>query len=159
MFGMSGTELIIILALVLLLFGPDKLPEMAKMIGKGMREFQKATDDVRSSVEKEFYKLQQEADRTDEAAKSAPNAGTVATPPHSTEPSLLPPAATPPSAVATLNTASASSTSSSTSTSVAVVDSVEAEAAPKVGSDADLGAKVVSLESWTNKSEGGNSSS
>ena len=39
MFGMSGTEMIIILVLALLLLGPEKLPEMAKLFGKGMREF------------------------------------------------------------------------------------------------------------------------
>jgi sec-independent protein translocase protein TatB len=62
MFGMSGTELIIILVLALLLLGPEKLPEMAKLAGKTMREFQKATDDVRSTVEREFHRLEQEAD-------------------------------------------------------------------------------------------------
>jgi sec-independent protein translocase protein TatB len=43
--------------LALLLFGPNKLPEMAKMLGKGMREFQKATNDIRSTVETEINKL------------------------------------------------------------------------------------------------------
>jgi sec-independent protein translocase protein TatB len=62
MFGMSGTELIIILILALLLLGPDKLPEMAKLAGKTMREFQKATDDVRGTVERELRKLEHEAD-------------------------------------------------------------------------------------------------
>src|SRR4051812_22697748 len=57
MFGMSGTEMIIILVLALLLFGPNKLPEMAKLLGKGMREFQKATGDIRATVETEFNKL------------------------------------------------------------------------------------------------------
>ncbi|MBS2029891.1 MAG: twin-arginine translocase TatA/TatE family subunit [Deltaproteobacteria bacterium] len=57
MFGMSGTEMIIILVLALLLFGPNRLPEIAKMLGKGMREFNKATNDIRSTVESEFNKL------------------------------------------------------------------------------------------------------
>jgi sec-independent protein translocase protein TatB len=57
MFGMSGTEMIIILVLALLLFGPNRLPEMARMLGKGMREFNKATGDIRSTVEAEFNKL------------------------------------------------------------------------------------------------------
>ena len=44
MFGMSGTEMIIILILALLLLGPDKLPEMAKLAGKTMRDwFQSGT--------------------------------------------------------------------------------------------------------------------
>lgn len=57
MFGMSGTELIIILVLALLLLGPDKLPEVAKLLGKGMRDFQKATNDIKSTVETEFNKM------------------------------------------------------------------------------------------------------
>lgn len=62
MFGMSGTELIIILVLALLLLGPEKLPEMAKLAGKTMREFEKATNDVRGTVERELHRLEQEAD-------------------------------------------------------------------------------------------------
>ena len=57
MFGMSGTELIIILVLALLLLGPEKLPEVAKLLGKGMRDFQKATDDIKNTVESEFNKI------------------------------------------------------------------------------------------------------
>ena len=57
MFGMSGTEMIIILVLALLLFGPNRLPEIAQMMGKGIREFNKATNDIRSTVETEFNKL------------------------------------------------------------------------------------------------------
>jgi len=68
MFGMSGTELLIVLVVALLLFGPDKLPEMAKMAGKAMREFQRATGDIRSTVETEFNKL---AD-TDPQPKKSP---------------------------------------------------------------------------------------
>jgi TatA/E family protein of Tat protein translocase len=57
MFGMSGTELVIILVLALLLLGPEKLPEVAKLLGKGMRDFQKATDDIKNTVESEFNKI------------------------------------------------------------------------------------------------------
>jgi sec-independent protein translocase protein TatB len=75
MFGMSGTELIIILILALLLLGPDKLPEMAKLAGKTMREFQKATDDVRGTVERELRRLEQDADTA--AATAPPPAAVV----------------------------------------------------------------------------------
>ncbi len=43
-------ELIVIFVLVLLLFGPDKLPELAKMLGKGMREIRKASDEFRRQL-------------------------------------------------------------------------------------------------------------
>ena len=57
MFGMSGTEIAIIFVLALLLLGPAKLPELARSLGKGLREFRRATDDLRSSVEGEFYRM------------------------------------------------------------------------------------------------------
>ena len=59
MFGMSGTELAIILILALLLLGPDKLPGLARTAGKAVRDFKKATNDLRGTVETEFYKMDQ----------------------------------------------------------------------------------------------------
>lgn len=44
-FGMGGWEVVLILAVVLLLFGARKLPELAKGLGKGIREFKDATRD------------------------------------------------------------------------------------------------------------------
>lgn len=55
MFGLGFGEIIVILVLALLLFGPKKLPEVAKQLGKGMRDFQKATSDLKGQFEKEFY--------------------------------------------------------------------------------------------------------
>ncbi len=46
-------ELIIIFLIVLLLFGGSKIPELAKGIGKGIREFNKAKDGIRDAIEKE----------------------------------------------------------------------------------------------------------
>jgi sec-independent protein translocase protein TatA len=42
-FNLGGTELILILAVALLLFGAKKLPELAKGLGAGIKEFKKAT--------------------------------------------------------------------------------------------------------------------
>jgi len=44
----SGPEIIVILLVVLLLFGSKKIPEFARGIGKGMREFRKATEDIKN---------------------------------------------------------------------------------------------------------------
>ena len=63
MFGMSGTELIIIAIVALLLFPPHKLPEMARQLGKGLREFRKATEGIRQTVEQEFYKMDQDIEK------------------------------------------------------------------------------------------------
>jgi sec-independent protein translocase protein TatA len=50
MFNVGPTELMIILVLALIVFGPKKLPEMGKSIGKGLREFRKAQMDIRKEI-------------------------------------------------------------------------------------------------------------
>src|SRR5215813_4263706 len=60
MFNLGAGEIAVILVVALLLLGPDKLPELARGIGKFMREFRRQTDDVRGLVEREFYKMDQE---------------------------------------------------------------------------------------------------
>ncbi len=46
MFGLGAGEILVILVLALIFIGPKKLPELAKSLGKGLREFQKAKDGV-----------------------------------------------------------------------------------------------------------------
>jgi len=46
MFGVGTTELIVIMFVILLLFGAKKLPELAQGLGKGIREFKKASSDI-----------------------------------------------------------------------------------------------------------------
>ncbi len=48
--GLGPGELLIILVLAILVFGPGKLPEIGKSLGKGMKEFKKATDEVMEPV-------------------------------------------------------------------------------------------------------------
>lgn len=55
--GLSMTEVIIILALALLLLGPDQLPSLAKSLGKGLRELRKATDDLKGQFDSEIARL------------------------------------------------------------------------------------------------------
>lgn len=49
--GIGGPELLIILVIILLLFGAKKLPELAKGLGKSMKEFKKATQDVQEDFQ------------------------------------------------------------------------------------------------------------
>ena len=46
----SGQEIFVIFLVVLLLFGAKKIPEIAKGLGKGLREFKKATDDIKKEM-------------------------------------------------------------------------------------------------------------
>ena len=57
MFNLGAGEIAVIAVLALLLLGPDRLPELARGLGKFMREFRRQTDDVRGMVEREFYKM------------------------------------------------------------------------------------------------------
>jgi sec-independent protein translocase protein TatA len=49
---MSGQEIFVIIIVALLLFGAEKLPDIARGLGKGMRDFKKATDDIKRISER-----------------------------------------------------------------------------------------------------------
>jgi sec-independent protein translocase protein TatA len=53
MFGIGMPELVIIMALALIVMGPQKLPELARSLGKGLAEFKRATNDFRRSMDEE----------------------------------------------------------------------------------------------------------
>jgi len=52
-------ELIFIFFLALLIFGPKKLPELAKALGKGLAEFKRATNDLKDSLQDEINAVQE----------------------------------------------------------------------------------------------------
>jgi sec-independent protein translocase protein TatA len=55
MFGSMGmTELVIILVIALIIFGPRKLPELGRSLGKSIGEFKKASNELRSTIEEEI---------------------------------------------------------------------------------------------------------
>ena len=51
--GLGSTELLFILVIALIFFGPRKLPQLAKSMGKGLAEFRKASDDFKRTWERE----------------------------------------------------------------------------------------------------------
>lgn len=51
--GLGATELILILLVVLLLFGAKKIPELARGMGKGIREFKDASREIKREIESE----------------------------------------------------------------------------------------------------------
>jgi len=59
MFNIGLPELLIIVAIALIVFGPNKLPELAKAFGRAMREFKKATEEVKESFEAETRDLEE----------------------------------------------------------------------------------------------------
>lgn len=52
MFGIGGGELIFILFIVLMLFGSDKVPEIARTMGKAMAQLKNATNDIKYEIQK-----------------------------------------------------------------------------------------------------------
>jgi sec-independent protein translocase protein TatA len=51
--SIGAPELLVILVLALIIFGPHRLPEIGKTIGKGLREFRKATSEIRAEIEQD----------------------------------------------------------------------------------------------------------
>jgi sec-independent protein translocase protein TatA len=49
-FNIGPTELLVILVIALLVFGPSRLPEVGRTIGKGLREFRKASEEIRQEL-------------------------------------------------------------------------------------------------------------
>ncbi len=84
MFGSIGMpELIIIFVIALIIFGPRKLPELGKSLGKSIAEFKKASNELRNTLEEEI-RLEEQKEATAKQA-TAQQPATPAPAPH-TEP-------------------------------------------------------------------------
>ena len=63
MFGTIGVqEMVVIFILALVLFGPKKLPELGRTIGKAISEFRRASSDLKASFEREMHNLERETE-------------------------------------------------------------------------------------------------
>jgi len=60
MFGLGVTEVLVILVVAFLLFGPQQLPEVGRQVGRAVKGLKDATEDVRKSVEPELNLMQAE---------------------------------------------------------------------------------------------------
>jgi len=49
--GLSGSEILLVLLLALLLFGSKSIPDIARMMGRGVREFRKATSEIQKEID------------------------------------------------------------------------------------------------------------
>jgi TatA/E family protein of Tat protein translocase len=106
MFNIGLPELLIIVAIALIVFGPNKLPELAKAFGRAMREFKKATEEVKESFEAETKDLEELkhtltdenllADLAEQVSSPEPATGETSTQETSTHPEPSVPAETSP---------------------------------------------------------------
>ena len=51
MFGIGAQELVLILVVALLVFGPKRLPDLARTLGRGLSEFRRASNDLRQNLQ------------------------------------------------------------------------------------------------------------
>jgi len=87
---MSYSETIFLYLLALLIFGPKKLPEIGRQIGKMLNEFRRASNEFRSQIESEISQIDAENNRTQILPPSKPPEGAVAALPVTPQPAMPP---------------------------------------------------------------------
>ncbi len=68
--NMGGSEIVLILVVVLLLFGGKKLPELARGLGKGIREFKDASDGVKREIHRNINAMDLDKEEAEETAQN-----------------------------------------------------------------------------------------
>ncbi len=72
MFGLGFGEIVIVAILALVLLGPDKLPEAAKMLGKTLQDLKKATDGLKGQLEAEMYSVEKVVKKAIDGVEAGP---------------------------------------------------------------------------------------
>ena len=68
-------ELIVIFVVALLVFGPKRLPELGRSLGRGISEFRRASTDLKTSIEREIESAEVESALIQKPSQPTPNAG------------------------------------------------------------------------------------
>jgi len=76
MFGIGIPELIVILVIAFVVIGPEKIPDLARSLGKGLYEIRRATEGVRSEIVKEGEKINDELEEASQSLREAGEGGT-----------------------------------------------------------------------------------
>ncbi|MEW6172189.1 MAG: twin-arginine translocase TatA/TatE family subunit [Bacillota bacterium] len=67
--SIGGTELILIVAIALIIFGPTKLPEVGRALGKTIREFRRSTRDISDDIMQDVKDVKEEVKEIKESIK------------------------------------------------------------------------------------------
>ena len=95
--SVGTTELLVILVAALILFGPRRLPELSRSLGKSLSEFKRASDDFKQTWEREVaLERVEKQERIGQAMVGAADDNAAIVPPVAVEPISAPPVAAPP---------------------------------------------------------------
>ncbi len=75
MFGIGTSEILIILLIALLVLGPNEIPKLAKTLGRGMRELERAKNELKHSIQLEVEENESRAEKDAEARGTEPGSG------------------------------------------------------------------------------------
>jgi sec-independent protein translocase protein TatB len=92
---MHFADSIVIFLLALVLFGPKKLPEIGRQIGKLLAEFRRASNEFKMQIDEELRAMEQQERQKKLEAAAAEEAKALPAPGNTSEPTILPPSSTP----------------------------------------------------------------
>ena len=68
--GLGGWEILLIVMVLLIFFGAKKIPELARGLGKGIREFKEATSEIKEEIEEGVKDIEKSANKTTTSTKN-----------------------------------------------------------------------------------------